>query len=656
VPVNWLWIRERKALLKMSRLKVESVGIPQLISLLRSKTWMVPSFQREFVWSEADVTNLILSVVDARPIGMATLWEQPEGSGLHLEAVSIHDALSSPAYVSAEGMERPSKFFAVLDGRQRCTALAMAFAGLRASDGRRRFSGAFYLDITQRDSEDRVRYVKDSEVRSRGLAAINVCIANGLIPLECPSDRDLFSVWLGYLQAIRDPSNYSGGQLPPPDELDHRDEVLKSALKGINETVLAVYIVPSEYSLGEICEIFETLNTTGTKVSTVDLLHSWLYADTADDANPVLLRDWIESLGELEGAVGWASRTVRPELIAQTVTACYVALDGMKPEPRSVGNRKLTPVTSMKAGDLLATPPAFWRQAIEEPDLLAQSMGGYQLCVADGYFPMNYSPYPVTIAMYCALRWYMVHDSRFSGQWTLPELDALFRAFFWRNALSSRYDQGFLTQSASDIRILKELLFSRADAANSNAWASHSAAELERLIPDGVPLEAVLGDRLLESKPFGALGKAFSLPIIASSDFDLLNPNVSVGYMADESSELHHIYPKDWCRNNRFGDLRPVLDPKVALHDYANSVANLALLTRDSNNWWKAQTPGQALERKGINYANAVSRLQRQFISKEAFELLTAPTPDPLGFWTERARTLATHLIAQCRVDVRPVR
>ena len=76
------------------------------------------------------------------------------------------------------------------------------------------------------------------------------------------------------------------------------------SFEGLMATKLAVNIVPSSYSLSEICEIFEVLNTTGTKVSTVDLIHSWLFSETSRDKSPILLRDWIDRLGEQAGAVG----------------------------------------------------------------------------------------------------------------------------------------------------------------------------------------------------------------------------------------------------------------------------------------------------------------------------------------------------------------
>ncbi|BCW74745.1 hypothetical protein NicSoilB11_10700 [Arthrobacter sp. NicSoilB11] len=586
---------------------------------------------------------------------MATLWEQPDDSDLTLVPASIPDtqngqsvdaSLSSPE-------DRPKNFYAVLDGRQRATALAMVFGGLRATDARRRFSGRYFLDVSHDDPSGRVRYVREAQVKASKYDQLAVCIGDGLFPLSPEADKDLMGQWYTYIQAINDPSNYPDQALPEAEELARRNEILKQAFKGITETVLAVYIVPAEYTLGEICEIFETLNTTGTKVSTVDLLHSWLYNDTSSEPEPILLRDWIDNLGELEGAVGWASKSNRPEIIAQAVTACYVALDSEKPAPRAVGGKlKPTAVTSIKAGDLLATPAAFWKQAIENERDLANYVGDFQTCVAGGNFPLSDSPYPVTMAMYSALRWYMAHDSRYANQWNVEELNGLFRAFFWRNSLATRYDQGFLSQSSTDMRVLKEILFRRAKAGNANSWAAEANDQLQSSLELPVPDAASLKHQLLQAKPAGALGRALTLVVRTQPTQDLVNPNVSIAYPSSKPVDLHHLYPLNWCANNKHGKLGEILDPNKAEFDYAKSVANLTPLTRESNNTWRAKTPGLALTEKGVTFNSSKSRLESHFISAEAFAALTADEPDPLSFWESRAAEIEKDLRSRCNVQL----
>lgn len=641
----------------MGKLTVESIGIADILDRLRSNTWLIPSFQRDFVWSEADVTGLILSVIEARPIGMATLWEQPEDGDLKLVPASISDTqngASSVATLTQDGATRPNKFYAVLDGRQRSTAIAMAFGGLRATDSRRKFAGRYFLDVTQSDVTERVRYIREPQVKANKYDQLSVCIGDGLFPLAAEHEEGLMGQWIGYLQEIKNPSNYANGQLPSVAELESRNAILTQAFQGINATVLAVYIVPADYNLGDICEIFETLNTTGTKVSTVDLLHSWLYNDTSADGDEILLREWIDDLGQLEGAVGWASRSNRPEIIAQTATACYLVMDdSQKSAPRPVGSAKSqSKINALKASDLLATPTSFWREIVAESVELASYIGDFQKCVSGAYFPLSECPYPVTMAMYVSLRWYMDHDSRYSAQWTLKELDGLFRAFFWRNSLTGRYDQGFLSQSATDLKDLKDTLFQRAKAPNANVWAKEANEFLLRKMDLQVPAFEDVFQQTLQAKPAGALGRALSLPIRTRPAVDLLDPGTNIAHPSAKPVELHHIYPKAWCANNQHGALGEVLDPNKAQFEYVKSVANMTPLTRESNNIWRAQTPGQALAAADLDYENARNRLDAHFISQQGFDALTSQEPDPKSFWEGRADDIAKYLVLLCKVSL----
>lgn len=642
----------------MSSLKVEAVSISQLLENLRNCTWLVPIFQRDFVWSEADVVNLVQSIVEARPIGMATLWEQPDDTALQLEPINIPDTGDSdqPPLAKLSKLTReewPKKFYAILDGRQRCTAVAMAFGGLRATNIKRRFSGRFFLDVASVDLSDRIKYYREQELRAKGLNTEANCISAGLFPLASFSEgEDIFGQWMRYLQLINTPSNYPNNQLPNHDELSRRNEVLKAAFHGINTTLLAVYIVPPTYALGEICEIFETLNTSGTKVSTVDLLHSWLYSDTAHMGNPSYLREWIDELGQTDGGIGWASREERPELIAQAVTACYVALEHPKAEPRPVGRRRASNVVSIKAGDLLATPSTAWLQAMANKDAIANYMRDFQVCVSGGRFPLKWCPYPATLTIYIALRWYMDHEPIFKDHWSIGELNSLFRAFFWRNALSSRYDQGFLTQSSTDLRELKAILFSRSSCTNSNEWAGKSETTLGSLIDRPIPDVDQLVDKLTDARPKGAFGQALVLGLLARARADFVDPNIDLRYPGGRQLELHHIYPKDWARNNQYGVLASILNSKVAQRNYIDSIANLIPLSRESNSWWSSRSPGQALAEKNLSYSAARTNLEVAGIDETAFNYLLSDPPQPQRFWVHRAHLIAANLIDLTRIEL----
>lgn len=642
----------------MADLQVTSLTIEELLRKLKSCEWQIPEFQREFVWSVGDVISLVNSILCARPIGMATIWEQPDDTALKLGPLSLSDQDDASGEIVLKNfndhLENPRKTYAVLDGLQRCTAIALAFGGFRTKHDDFRTSGRYYLNVAALDPSEEIVFRKESEVIATNFDKDGTCISQGYFPLSSNIPNESFmGQWLRYVQAIRDPAFYPEGRMPSKEELERRDNILKKAFEGISHTKLAVYIVPDTYSLSDICEIFERLNTTGTKVSTVDLIHSWLYADTAIEiAGPFLLRDWINDFGQKEGAIGWADTSDRPELMLQMATACYIALEEKCP-PRKIGRASTSTITSVKAGDLLATPTDHWKLMRENELLLATYLRDFQLVVAGGLFPWKFCPYPVVSSIYIALRIHAHFDSPETHRWGLDELASLFKAFFWRNALTTRYDQGFLTQHGADLKELKRLLSERQNYDTGSKWAKAIEPELAKLIGRPLPSRNDLVEYVTNGRRSGAIQKALFLPMLASADKDLLDASVSICYPNEAAGvQLHHVYPRDWCRNNKTGNLATILDERKSGRDWVNSVANLMPLSRQSNNIWKAKIPGQVLAERKINFVTSQATLKKAFIDEQCFNSLCRGPDGLLAFWERRADLIIADLCARAEIII----
>jgi hypothetical protein len=626
-------------------LQVTSLSVEAVLSNLLNRNWLIPQFQREFVWEVNDVIALTTSILEGRPIGMATLWTQAPDSVLELEPISLPDTPDIKYYSKTES--NPLQVQAIIDGKQRCTAIAMAFGGFRPNNNSRKFAGRYYLSINDNlDSGWEVIYYKESEVRKNKFDNLSVCFANGLFPLYTEdAGKNFVAQWMGYLSMIDNKSIYKDGEFPSEELRQSRKKIIEAVFTGLIDTKLAIYILPIRYTLAEICDIFETLNTTGTKVSTVDLIHSWLYNESIKQNEDIIsLRDWIDELGSMEGAIGWANKINRPELTAQIVTGCYLALDN-PPQPKKVGKSNKATITSVKSADLLATPHEHWKNVINHSNLLASFMGDFQKVVAGSFFPFSQSPYPISSAIYVGLRW---HHKFEKPNWSIEDLNALFGAFFWRNALSSRYDQGFLTQLGTDLKTLKVWLETRDNFTSSSAWAENIQIKLETYIKNVVPDKKQLINLLTDKRPSGALFNALTLLMYANVNADIVDSSINLSYpLGEQKAEFHHIYPKKWCSDNVYGELKSILDKEIAGRDYIDSISNLMPLSKKSNSDWKTKNPAQFLYEKAISYKSLKNIFDSMFIDEEGYNLLISEVPKPRDFWMHRAKLMSEALVAK---------
>jgi len=625
----------------MSGIEVKSLVLTEIIQNLQTGEWLAPEFQRDFVWNTNQIIGLVNSILEAKPIGMATLWEQEDESDLPLEHLSIADDFDGQKNVNqyfGKNSDRPGRYYAILDGKQRSTAIAMVFGGFKATSGSRRYSGSYFLNTDYEDLQDRVVYKSKNEVKRDGLDNITSYVRNGLFPLAIDG-ADLTSNFFKYTNAVSRAEHYVDNELPDIAIVDRRSQVLQDAFNGIRNTRLAVYIVPKEETLSEICDIFETLNTTGTRVSTVDLIHSWVYAETSDDPEPIRLRDYMDALSEYDGLRGWPSSGYRPEVIAQIVASIQIALDKKHP-PRAVSGKKETKINSIKSSDLLAISSSSWRDFFEEQEFVAGCFEDMQNIVAGGSFTLGECPYPGVVNIYLALRWYLEFDKASQFVWTVEHLNKLFVAFFWRNAFSTRYDQGFMTRVAADVVAFKSFLNATTSQNPDHNWAITTNHWLDKL--PGMASNNIMYENIKSATSNGhikgALRDAGRLLLIARASIDPIDTQIDI---SEGAHELHHIYPKKWCRDNLVAVNENYIGDDADQNNWVNSASNLMPMSARSNKAWGSKQPSSAIYKFEIKSEDQKKTLERYFISDECLTLMENGTNSVGQFFEARSQLLA---------------
>jgi len=104
--------------------------------------------------------------------------------------------------------------------------------------------------------------------------------------------------------------------------------------------------------------------------------------------------------------------------------------------------------------------------------------------------------------------------------------------------------------------------------------------------------------------------------------------------------ELHHIYPKDWCANNK-----AALDSQHAdASGRVNMSANLMPMHRQTNNEWRKSAPMTFLAEKGIDYDSRMEVWNWYFIDRKAFDELMRGEAGVEAFWKRRADLIADEI------------
>jgi hypothetical protein len=233
-----------------------------LLRRVHSVFYAIPQFQRDFVWTESQVRLLIDSVARNYPVGsLLVLAKSPEVQlqSRPVNAIIINDDPSAVDSFEESGQE----IHYVLDGQQRLTSMARVF--LNASDEEE----TDWVVIRKKGKNDPDR--KDN---------------NRLLRADVVLDQQKTDIYITeYIEDYRD----------IPELIDDRNAQRRAAakIKGIFEVIrkyqVPIVVLDREAPLESVCRVFETINSTGTRLTTFDLAVAKFFP------NPNLRELWDET-------------------------------------------------------------------------------------------------------------------------------------------------------------------------------------------------------------------------------------------------------------------------------------------------------------------------------------------------------------------------
>jgi hypothetical protein len=284
--------------------------IEQLIGMARSGQLVVPEFQREFVWRAPQVQKLIDSVARGYPIGSVLLLKRSDRADFASRSI---DAMEQPPDPTEDPI-RPDKVddkgvYYILDGQQRITSLVRVFANAHPR-GRYCFDVRKVREISNLDGEqdwfifDRQRHTKpvgDGTVRPR--------LDKWFLKTQRVFDAKKVSILV---------DEYFDDQ---PGLGPHERREARASVAAVFETIrnfeIPAVIMDEKSDLEAICRVFETINSTGTRLTTFDLATAKFYPkpnlrelwSAANAANTEFGRLELDGERVLQVITLWYSRT-----------------------------------------------------------------------------------------------------------------------------------------------------------------------------------------------------------------------------------------------------------------------------------------------------------------------------------------------------------
>lgn len=306
-------------------MQTTSFSLGELLRRAKEGTLTVPQFQRPFIWRPSQVKLLIDSISRSYPIGSLLLLDEKQELKLASRniAAEIRDDYPPDDLITSTPRTRTDVTSYILDGQQRTTSIARVFLNAHPRK-------SYYFDLKrmhdghskQEDTSwirERQRGRKDPPDRKDN---------NRLLRADIILDQAKADIYVSeYIEDSGDFSNLN------------KSEARKAAafIKGIFETMrnYKVPVVTLERNSGieSICRVFETINSTGTRLTTFDLAVARFYPD------PDLRHLWDDALEEHSIL---KSFKVDGERVLQVLYLVLAARSGKYPDPTRTNLLALT--------------------------------------------------------------------------------------------------------------------------------------------------------------------------------------------------------------------------------------------------------------------------------------------------------------------------
>jgi len=481
-------------------------SITEILQKLESGEYVLPEFQRGFVWNNRQVKELVESIYNKYPIGMILRWE------MNNEFRESYISLLRPILGVDEERIRKNAKYLVIDGQQRLTSLLLVKRGSINVNGRKRMIKLYFNPVTKE-----FKLARGEEELEKSPLWFNV--------------TELFDIQKSVANIIREKAEKSG------DNTITENPKVEEGLHNFRER-LRTYIVPiwdidlepSEdflQTFEKLADIFVKINRSGTKIRTTELVLALLTANIRAQIGNSFKKEVDKFLDKMKRK-GW-------DLDIPVFIRTFMAIS------KGIGRLSEFNTIIKESDSELKEKYDMWLKETEESleetiSLLSNRLG------IDNSDLLSSKYVLVPMAYYISLR-------KREGQLTPNEIDKLLKWFilasYW-----GRYSAALDSRINEDIKAVKNL-------------------NLEQLINNigrrKIDEESFSGDLTKAHR----LVLYYLLTRIGAYDWNLDRPiPAKINDFKIGKLHVHHIFPREYLRDN--ADKLGEVDVDELANDVAN--------------------------------------------------------------------------------------
>lgn len=526
----------------------KNISLSEYLEDVNNGNILVPQFQRDFIWTKAKMLKLASSLLKGYPIGSFLLMQDSGGYASTL----INSVEDSSACDSGNRL-------LILDGQQRTTTAYQIFYGR----GKLKFYFNYkqFIEDVRDESNETIKTVIEDKIED-WLIAIPVEKAinspdeqrtKSYFPLDIilnGSNNQDYSLWLDIYSTSNSLDNNYQLNLEKTTMLSKcKSFFIREIIKSITSYQASEIIIDKNTSPNIVCTIFETINSTGQKLTIFDLLNAKCFP------SGFILRQELEKAFENYDIFNDYDYDNKDSLIGISLI-------------KTIG---LLCKKSCKKSDLLNLSSdeirEYWDKSIEYISIALEYMRLNFGVLGIGYFP--YKDILPVIAV-------IINNDLFINN--NNECQKKLDKWYWYTIFTGYFDNA---TDSKTIKTIKEFLGSDKD----KGWFDD-----DNLIPEVIRTNQLNNfdglDTLTstQSAQYKAVINLLTLNGIQNFSFN----RTEISKFKEKQLNDHHIYPKKFLSHFKING------------DKANTILNRTLISQEVNDKIKDMPPFEYLKANSI--------------------------------------------------------